>query len=316
MAFSKIFVTLFLLSVALAAHGQYLSPTFYRRTCPSLERLVNAMMLRAVRVEPRIGASILRLFFHDCFVNGCDASVLLDDTATFAGEKNAGPNQDSLRGYEVIDAIKFQVERVCRATVSCADILALAARAGLVFHGGPKYEVPLGRRDARTASQLAANNNLPPPSASINTLISMFAAKGLSARDMTALSGAHSIGMARCTNFRPHIYRDFDVDPPFAAARKQTCPASGGDSNLAPLNVQSLNRFGNTYFRNLMARRGLLHSDQELFNNGPMDSLVRLYSVNNAVFYNDFATAMVKLGNIRPLTGFDGEIRLNCRKAN
>jgi hypothetical protein len=47
---------------------------------------------------------------------------------SFTGEKNAGPNANSLRGYEVIDAIKAQVEASCRATVSCADILALAAR--------------------------------------------------------------------------------------------------------------------------------------------------------------------------------------------
>jgi peroxidase len=53
---------------------------------------------------------------------------LLDDTASFTGEKNAGPNASSLRGYEVIDAIKAQVEASCKATVSCADILALAAR--------------------------------------------------------------------------------------------------------------------------------------------------------------------------------------------
>ena len=61
-------------------------------------------------------------------LQGCDASIMLDDTATFTGEKNAGPNANSVRGYEVIDAIKTQVEASCNATVSCADILALAAR--------------------------------------------------------------------------------------------------------------------------------------------------------------------------------------------
>lgn len=77
---------------------------------------------------------------------GCDASVLLDDTPTLAGEKNAGPNLNSLRGYEVIDGIKSQVESTCTATVSCADILALAARAGVVFvsvtHHNPRISFP------------------------------------------------------------------------------------------------------------------------------------------------------------------------------
>lgn len=61
-------------------------------------------------------------------MQGCDASLLLDDTPNFVGEKTAGPNLNSLRGFEVIDAIKADIEFVCPETVSCADILAIAAR--------------------------------------------------------------------------------------------------------------------------------------------------------------------------------------------
>lgn len=60
---------------------------------------------------------------------GCDGSVLLDDTSNFTGEKNATPNKDSLRGFEVVDEIKAAVEKACPShVVSCADILAIAAR--------------------------------------------------------------------------------------------------------------------------------------------------------------------------------------------
>ncbi|XP_009408893.2 peroxidase P7-like [Musa acuminata AAA Group] len=309
-------VLCFLSLLACAAINGQLSPTFYSSTCPNLQSIVRSGMTQAVNREQRLGASILRLFFHDCFVNGCDGSILLDDTATFTGEKNAMPNANSVRGFEVIDTIKSSVEAACPSTVSCADILALAARDGVVLLGGPTWTVPLGRRDATTASQSAANSNLPGPGFSLSQLISSFANKNLNARDMTALSGGHTIGLARCISFRPHIYNDTNIDPSFASQRQQSCPSSGGDNNLAPLDLQTPTTFDNKYFQNLVAHRGLLHSDQELFNNGSQDALVRQYSTNAAAFASDFAAAMVKMGNISPLTGTSGEIRLNCRKVN
>jgi peroxidase len=65
-----------------------------------------------------------------------------------------------------------------------------------------------------------------------------------------------------------------------------------------------------------MARRGLFHSDQELFNGGSQDALVRQYSASPALWKSDFVKAMVKMGNINPLTGTAGQIRKNCRVIN
>lgn len=64
-------------------------------------------------------------------MQGCDGSILLDDIpGNFTGEKTAFPNVNSVRGFEVIDRIKSAVDRACgrRPVVSCADILAVAAR--------------------------------------------------------------------------------------------------------------------------------------------------------------------------------------------
>ncbi|XP_008796349.2 peroxidase P7-like isoform X2 [Phoenix dactylifera] len=313
MTASSSFLILFLLPLlASIAHGWNSSPTFYDFSCPKVHDIVQKAMADAISKEPRMGASILRMFFHDCFVNGCDASLLLDDTPAFTGEKSASPNL-SVRGFELIDSIKSQLEEECKATVSCADILALAARDSVVLLGGPSWMVYLGRQDSRTVIPQQISS-LPPPTADLTTLVTMFAAKNLTAQDMTALSGAHTIGLGRCANFRDHIYSDTDIDPSFASLRRLSCPLSGDDGNLAPIDDQSENSFDNNYFKNLLAKHSLFHSDQELFNGGSQDSLVLQYSnAPQQVFFNDFAIAMVKMGNLVPLDGTSTEIRLNCR---
>uniref|UniRef100_A0ACD6A9G5 Uncharacterized protein n=1 Tax=Avena sativa TaxID=4498 RepID=A0ACD6A9G5_AVESA len=306
-----------LLCVLLLPCHAKLSTKFYAKTCPNVESIVRSVMAPAVATEPRMGASIIRLFFHDCFVNGCDASILLDDTPTFTGEKNAGANANSVRGYEVIDAIKTRLEAACKATVSCADIIALAARDAVNLLRGPTWNVPLGRKDSRAASQSAANANLPGAGSSAASLVAAFAAKGLSAREMTALSGAHTVGRARCLLFRGRIYgAETNINATFAAARRQTCPQAGGDGNLAPFDDQTPDTFDNAYYTGLVAQRGLLHSDQELFNGGSQDSLVRKYSGNGKIFAGDFAKAMVKMGGLVPAAGTPTEVRLNCRMPN
>ncbi|EFJ28144.1 hypothetical protein SELMODRAFT_94117 [Selaginella moellendorffii] len=137
-----------------------------------------------------MAASLLRLHFHDCFVNGCDGSVLLDDFPGFTGEKTALPNANSLRGFEVVDEMKAALERNCPGVVSCADILALAAQLSVEMRGGPRWSVEVGRRDALSASRITANNDIPPPTSNVSTLVSLFQKQGLSVQDMVILSGS------------------------------------------------------------------------------------------------------------------------------
>lgn len=66
---------------------------------------------------------------------GCDASILLDDShgnKNKSIEKQAVPNK-TLRGFDKVDLIKEEVEKACPGVVSCADILALATRDGIVL---------------------------------------------------------------------------------------------------------------------------------------------------------------------------------------
>ncbi|XP_074573490.1 peroxidase 4-like [Curcuma longa] len=187
------FLLVVLLSIA-CINAQLSSSSFYSSSCPNLFSTVKPIVQSAISREKRMGASLLRLFFHDCFVNGCDGSLLLDDTSSFTGEKTATANRNSVRGFDVVDRIKSAVEKACPGVVSCADILAITARDAVVTLGGPNWEVKLGRRDSRTASLSAANNNIPPPTSNLSSLISKFSAQGLSAQEMVALVGAHCSG--------------------------------------------------------------------------------------------------------------------------
>ncbi|CAJ1970748.1 unnamed protein product [Sphenostylis stenocarpa] len=314
-----VFVVIALVTLIIPTNAN-LSPHFYDKDCPQALPLIRSVVQRAINREPRVGASLLRLHFHDCFVNGCDGSVLLDDTTNFVGEKTAFPNNNSIRGFSVVDEIKAEVDKACkRHVVSCADILAIAARDSVAIYGGQPfwYQVLLGRRDARTASRAAANSNLPPPTFSFSQLVSNFKSHGLNVRDLVALSGGHTIGFARCTNFRNRIYNESNIDPRFAASLRNICPRRGGDNNLEKLDASPA-RVDTTYFTDLLHKKGLLHSDQELFKGqgSESDKLVQLYSRSPLAFARDFKASMIKMGNLKPLTGNQGEIRCHCRRVN
>ncbi|OIV94814.1 hypothetical protein TanjilG_22011 [Lupinus angustifolius] len=301
-----------------------LYPQFYEGSCPRVHDIVNSIVAKAFAKDPRMAASLLRLHFHDCFVKGCDASILLDSSGTIISEKRSNPNRDSARGFEVIDEIKSAIEKECPGTVSCADILALSARDSTVLTGGPNWEVPLGRRDSLGASIQGSNNNIPAPNNTFETILTKFKLKGLDIVDLVALSGSHTIGDSRCTSFRQRLYNqsgngkaDFTLDQNYAAKLRTQCPRSGGDQNLFVLDFVTPTKFDNNYFKNLLANKGLLSSDEILLTKNKVSAdLVKKYAERNDIFFEQFAKSMIKMGNITPLTDSKGEIRKHCRKIN
>ncbi|KAI5072662.1 hypothetical protein GOP47_0012768 [Adiantum capillus-veneris] len=297
---------------------------FYAESCPELEKIVYNVMREAVQARPRDAASILRLFFHDCFVQGCDGSILLDDEPGFQGEKGAVPNKNSARAFYVIDFIKSSVEAFCPGVVSCADILALASRDAVVLTNGPYWDVFLGRKDARKGSLSLANSSIPNPASNLTTLVSMFQAQGLSSEDLVVLSGAHTIGFARCTNFKQRLYNqsgthkpDPNLSFPALLEMKKGCPPFGADNNTHSLDKSPF-LFDTSYFEGLVQRAALLNSDQVLQSTigSPTTSLVESLANDQTAFFDKFPLAMIKMGNISPLTGSKGEIRRNCRVRN
>lgn len=303
-----------------------LRPDFYLKTCPSVFHIIGEVIFDELKSDPRIAASLLRLHFHDCFVRGCDASVLLDSSPSFRSEKDALPNANSARGFNVVDRMKVALEKACPKTVSCADVLTIAAQISVILSGGPWWPVLLGRRDGAEAFFDLANTALPSPFAPLSELKEKFADVGLTrASDLVALSGGHTFGRAQCLLVTPRLYNfagtnqpDPTLDPAYLVELRRLCPENGNGTVLLNFDLVTPNKFDSQYYTNLRKGKGLIQSDQELFSTPGADTipLVNLYSKNTFAFFGAFVEAIIRMGNISPLTGTQGEIRQNCRVVN
>ncbi|BBH05197.1 root hair specific 18 [Prunus dulcis] len=282
---------------------------FYRGKCGrfvDVEGIVAGIVRTKFFRDRTIAAALIRMQFHDCFVNGCDASILLDGSAS---EKTAPPNL-SVRGFDVIDAAKTAVESVCRGVVSCADIIAIATREAVYLFmvvkfdyvlssGGGQYNVQTGRRDGLIS--LAANVDLPAPSISVPDSVAAFARKGLNMTDMNT--------------GKP----DPDMNVALLGRLRRICPQNSAGTNATNLdqNPQSSFIVDNSFYKEILARRGILQIDQELALD-PITQATVTALANNGTnsFATKFGQAMVKLGAVEVLTGSQGEIRRSCRAVN
>ncbi|KAJ8769593.1 hypothetical protein K2173_005196 [Erythroxylum novogranatense] len=310
----------FVLFMSTVSSAATLRPGFYKETCPDAESIVRNVMRKNMIKEPRSVSSVMRFQFHDCFVNGCDGSLLLDDTPTQKGEKQGLSNVNSLRSFEVVDEVKAELEKACPGIVSCADIIIMAARDAVALTGGPYWEVKLGRKDSLSASIEKADAIMPSPRANASFLIDLFAKFNLSVKDLVVLSGSHSIGQARCFSIVFRLYNqsgsgkpDPAMDPKFREKLNKLCPL-GGDGNVTGDLDSTPTIFDNVYFKDLVARRGFLNSDQTLYTFPQTRGYVTLFSQDQDAFFKAFIESMIKLGDLQ--SDEPGEIRKNCRVVN
>ncbi|KAG6542927.1 hypothetical protein Mapa_015618 [Marchantia paleacea] len=341
-------VVLALLSLVAVGQAQ-LSTTFYRNSCPTALTIVRQQVDSILAANPNLAGGLQRLHFHDCFVRGCDASVLLFSNSSTNQEKDAQPNQNSLRGFQQIEQVKTALEAACPGVVSCADILAIVARDATVKAGGRTWPVLLGRRDGRVSLASEALAALPSPFLNLGQLIQNFAAVGLNASDMIVLSdsvcsiesgsrkheiqssdvsdlsnrsGAHTFGRAHCGPILRRLYNfsgvngqtDPSMDATLAANLKRQCPPN--DVTTVITMDSSPNNFDRTYFRQVITRQGLFITDAALATDSRALALATRLAQPGSTFFTEFAAAMVKMSRIQVLTGSQGEIRKKCSATN
>ncbi|EOA19739.1 hypothetical protein CARUB_v10003841mg [Capsella rubella] len=311
-----------LLSSFAPTNVQGLKVGFYDKACPKAELIVKKVVFEAMKKDPTLGAPLLRMFFHDCFVRGCEGSVLLE-LKNKQDEKNSIPNL-TLRGFEIIDNAKAALEKECPGIVSCSDVLAIVARDAMVALNGPSWEVETGRRDGIVTNISEALLNLPSPFANISSLITQFQSKGLDKKDLVVLSGGHTIGNGHCPQITNRLYNftgkgdsDPNLDTKYAAALRKKCKPTDTTTALE-MDPGSFKTFDGSYFKLVSQRRGLFQSDAALLDNQETKSylLKQMNSDGYSTFFEDFGVSMVKMGRIGVLTGEVGQVRKKCRMVN
>ncbi|XP_047943128.1 peroxidase 7-like [Salvia hispanica] len=293
----------------------YLSSAFYHQSCPNLESIIHQKMSAWLKTDHTMAASIIRLHFHDCAVRGCDASVLLNHP----GSERAAEASKTLRGFDLIDQIKAEVERQCPKTVSCADILTAAARDATIMAGGPFWEVPFGRRDGRISLAREAES-VPQGHENITQLLRTFEELGLTFVDMVVLSGSHTIGRCSCHAIKQRLYNftgtgraDPSMNPIYVNLLKKRCRS---DASYVNLDFWTPRKFDTAFYRNLEKKMGLLSTDQLLHSDMRTSGVASLMGSQPQLFDTQFAASMVKLGNANVLIGKEGEIRTKCTAVN
>jgi len=300
-----------------------LKQNFYSSSCQNVESIVKQAVVAKLNQTFVTIPATLRLILHDCFVEGCDASIMIASPNGNA-EKDA-PDNLSLAGdgFDTVIKSKAAVEAVCPGVVSCADILVIAARDVVVLAGGPFFDVELGRRDGLISEASRVTGNLPEPFFNLNQLNAIFAKNNLTQDDMIALSGAHTVGVSHCSRFANRLYNfsssskvDPSLNPIYAQQLMEACPQNVDPLIAVDLDPVTPQIFDNVYYKNLVGGKGLLTSDEVLFTNSASRRRVNNFAKNPSHFNRFFANAMVKLGRAGVKTGSEGQIRTDCTAFN
>ncbi|KAF8397658.1 hypothetical protein HHK36_016578 [Tetracentron sinense] len=311
-----------LLSLLLLFHAgeSDLQLNYYSDSCPRAEEIVKEEVNKLYNKHGNTAVSWVRNLFHDCMVKSCDASLLLETRSGIVSEQ-VSQRSFGMRNFKYINTIKEALESECPMTVSCADVVALSAREGVVMLGGPHIGLKTGRRDSKESHATVIDDFLPNHNDSISLVLSRFQSTGVDTEGTVALLGAHSVGRVHCVNLVNRLYPDVDptLDPEYAAYLKRRCPSPEPDPNsvlYARNDRETPMVLDNMYYKNLLGHKGLLLVDQQLVSDPTTSPFVKNMASDNGYFHDQFSRAMLLLSENNPLTGDVGEIRKDCRYVN
>ncbi|KAK6160140.1 hypothetical protein DH2020_003521 [Rehmannia glutinosa] len=322
---SRLLLPLLLLLIPLLPAESKLTLDYYKKTCPNFAQIVQQVVADKQLAIPTTAAGTLRVFFHDCIVGGCDASLLISSNAFNKAERDNDVNT-ALPGdaFDVVTRAKTRLELECPGIVSCSDILAEATRDLVSMVGGPFFPVRLGRKDSVESRAADVEGHIALPNMTLTKIIDIFASKNFSVQEMVALTGAHTIGFSHCSEFANRIFNyspksdhDPSMNPEYVQGLRKLCANYKQDSTIAAFNdPMSPGKFDNTYFVNLQRGLGLLASDQAMASDPRTKPFVDLYAANQTAFFQAFAHAMEKVSVHNVKTGRKGEVRRRCDTPN
>ncbi|XP_011004734.1 PREDICTED: peroxidase 21 [Populus euphratica] len=293
---------------------------YYEQNCPRAEEIIKEQVIKLYNKHGNTAVSWIRNLFHDCIVKSCDASLLLETVNGIESEK-ASQRSFGMRNFKYVNTIKAALESECPVTVSCADIVALSARDGIVMLGGPRVEMKTGRRDSTESYGAVVEDFIPDHNDSISLVLSRFQSIGIDVEGTVALLGSHSVGRVHCVNLVHRIYPTVDptMDPDYAEYLKGRCPTPDPDPQAvlyARNDRETPMTLDNYYYKNLLGHKGLLMVDQQLTSDPLTSPYVEKMAADNGYFHEQFSRAVVLLSENNPLTGDQGEIRKDCRYVN
>ncbi|KAL3701521.1 hypothetical protein R1sor_019543 [Riccia sorocarpa] len=327
MASAKSLVGFLLLVLTLSSHFSeaqaQLSANYYDASCPNLRAIVANAFLLQLNVTRLVAApaSLMRIAFHDCAVDGCQASNLLSSQPGVTDEK-LSPRNLGLNNVDIILNIKQTVEQSCPGIVSCADLIVLVAHEAIKYSAGPILPLEFGRKDAKTASTAAATNQLLGPDASVQQVLDAFAKMNIGVSGTVALLGSHTLGVAHCANIVGRLYPpDATLSQPqnfaFLAQLQAQCPQNYNPNTFVQNDVSNT-LFDSAYYQGAMTGRGLLAIDDQLARDPNTRSIVQNWAINTIGFRQEFQNAFLQMTRYKVLTGTgpDREVRRDCRFVN